>query len=353
MIRWYRLLNPVWLCANVFTLYGGGKGDSPATPDYSQLAAASAHAADVGKQLGEEQLAQNQQQYERNMAVATPVIQAQTNQMNQQAGQSSNYFNYMLQNSRPVEQQLFYNAMGLTPDEIAQVEQSRSSELAAQPQQTTQQASIPSFVDVPTQSLQLKAPDGAIKGDAIGKSYVKTGMNTLNTGLGGAWDIKTPINTKVDPNAYYIKGADGTYRAVNPSYETVNGTKQVQIPGAPAAAAATGIQDTPQTNAMLAKMSAAAGVRQANEAADTAIADSRTGATQNMNMAIRQGLRYGMSSDKIAAAMAGNETQQAQQQAAAAYGARTNAQATRVANLQNVDSLYKGLPAASNASAVS
>jgi Chaperone of endosialidase len=34
----YNFWNPAWLCANVFTLYGGGKSDAPAAPDYAAAA---------------------------------------------------------------------------------------------------------------------------------------------------------------------------------------------------------------------------------------------------------------------------------------------------------------------------
>ena len=41
-MKWYKLISPAWLCANVFTLYGGGKGKAPATPDYTGAAQATA-----------------------------------------------------------------------------------------------------------------------------------------------------------------------------------------------------------------------------------------------------------------------------------------------------------------------
>ena len=224
-------------------------GEQAPTPDYTQMAAASDHAADVAKELGEDQLKQNKEQYDNNMAVAAPVVKAQTDLMNTQNAQSNDYYNYMQQYSRPDEQALYYDAMGFNPDEIAQVEALRSQE------------------------TQGATPD------------------------------------------------------------------------------ATGTTATPQTNALVAKLAASAGVRQQQEAADTAIADSRKGTTDTTNQAIRQGIRYGFSADKLAAATAGMDTQQAQAQAAAASAARTTASNTNFQKKMDVDSLYRNLPGASQAAA--
>jgi len=39
-MRWYQIFSPIWLCINVFTLYGGGGkgGDAPDAPNYAALA---------------------------------------------------------------------------------------------------------------------------------------------------------------------------------------------------------------------------------------------------------------------------------------------------------------------------
>lgn len=41
-MKWYNLINPAWYALNVFTLYGGGKGSAPDTPDYTAAAQATA-----------------------------------------------------------------------------------------------------------------------------------------------------------------------------------------------------------------------------------------------------------------------------------------------------------------------
>ena len=41
-MKWYQIINPAWVCQNIFTLYGGGKGRAPAAPDYTAAANATA-----------------------------------------------------------------------------------------------------------------------------------------------------------------------------------------------------------------------------------------------------------------------------------------------------------------------
>lgn len=86
-------------------------GDSPDAPDYSQMAAASEKAAELGKELGDAQLAENKRQYDQNMEVAAPIIKAQTDIMNQSVTQGNDYYEYMKANQRPVESALNAEAM--------------------------------------------------------------------------------------------------------------------------------------------------------------------------------------------------------------------------------------------------
>lgn len=95
-------------------LYNFGKGDAPEAPDYTPLANASAEAAKIGADLGYTQLAQNQAQFDKNMAVAAPIIQAQTGIMNQTMAQGEDYYNYMKDTFRPIEQSLVDQAQNGT-----------------------------------------------------------------------------------------------------------------------------------------------------------------------------------------------------------------------------------------------
>ena len=87
----------------------GGK-DSPPAPDYTPMATASKEAAEIGAQLGREQLAENRRQYEQNMAVARPIIEAQSGLMKQSIEQGDDYFNYMKNTFRPLEGQMVAEA---------------------------------------------------------------------------------------------------------------------------------------------------------------------------------------------------------------------------------------------------
>jgi hypothetical protein len=93
------------------TLEGGGKGSAPPPPDYGPMGQASNYAADIGRDLGNRQMDIAQSQYDRNMAVAQPVIDAQLGLMRQQQTQGDDYYNYMVENQRPVERELNRQSM--------------------------------------------------------------------------------------------------------------------------------------------------------------------------------------------------------------------------------------------------
>ena len=87
--------------------------DSPApapAPNYGPMAAASDHAADLGMQLGQEQLAEARRQYDLNMTTAKPVIESQLGLMKQTKDQGDEYYNYMKNTFRPLEQGMVQTA---------------------------------------------------------------------------------------------------------------------------------------------------------------------------------------------------------------------------------------------------
>lgn len=83
----------------------GSKGSSVKI-DTRPLANAAEYAADVGERLGTEQLNEARRQYDNDMRVATPIIEAQTGLMNQSILQGDDYYNYMKGTFRPIEQDL-------------------------------------------------------------------------------------------------------------------------------------------------------------------------------------------------------------------------------------------------------
>lgn len=87
-----------------------GKGDSPPPPDYTPLAQASKESAEIMSKLGREQLDETKRQYENNMAVARPVIDAQLGIMQQSKEQGDDYYNYLKDTFRPLEKSIVQDA---------------------------------------------------------------------------------------------------------------------------------------------------------------------------------------------------------------------------------------------------
>jgi hypothetical protein len=85
----------------------------PPPPDYKPVAEASKEAAEIAAQLGREQLAEAQRQYNQNMAVAQPVVDAQLAVMRQGIQQGNDYYNYLTQ-FRPLEQAMLANVTGMS-----------------------------------------------------------------------------------------------------------------------------------------------------------------------------------------------------------------------------------------------
>lgn len=100
--------------------HGGGKGDAPPPPDYTPVANASAAAAETSAQLGREQLAEAKRQYENNIAVSKPVVDAQLQVMRQGLSQGNDYYNYQ-QNFRPLEQAMLANVSGMSAADMERI----------------------------------------------------------------------------------------------------------------------------------------------------------------------------------------------------------------------------------------
>jgi PIN domain nuclease of toxin-antitoxin system len=114
------------------------------------------------------------------------------------------------------------------------------------------------------------------------------------------------------------------------------------------ASAAQGAQiDTSRSDAFLADASANAGLQRQEEKAGKAIADVRSGWTSATNMAMRQGLRYGLSPEQIAARAVDSSTGLASAEVAAANDARLKEEATGWAKKLDVAGIGRGLPGAS------
>lgn len=103
-------------------------GDAPPPPDYTPVANASKEAAEISAQLGREQLDEAKRQYDQNMAVAQPVVNAQLEVMRQGLAQGNDYYNYQ-QNFRPLEQAMLANVTGMSAADVERLNAMRGDAL--------------------------------------------------------------------------------------------------------------------------------------------------------------------------------------------------------------------------------
>ena len=86
-------------------------GDSSPAPDYTPMAQASEAAARIGAEQADRVLAESKRQYDRNMEVAQPIIEAQTGMMKSAQQQGDEYYDYWKTKAQPVEDALNAEAM--------------------------------------------------------------------------------------------------------------------------------------------------------------------------------------------------------------------------------------------------
>lgn len=98
--------------------HGGGK-DSPDAPDYTPMAEASKESAEIMAGLGREQLAEGRRQYDTNLAVAQPVVEAQLGLMDQTKRQGDDYYGYG-RSIRPMERAMMGDAFGVSSGDVSE-----------------------------------------------------------------------------------------------------------------------------------------------------------------------------------------------------------------------------------------
>ena len=106
MLRLQGAVNPFMSMANK------GKGGSAPAPDYTPMANASKEAAQIGADLGREQLAEDKRQYDLNMQTLQPMIDASIKQQQLAYDQGQQNFDTFTKEGRPIQQQLASLAMG-------------------------------------------------------------------------------------------------------------------------------------------------------------------------------------------------------------------------------------------------
>ncbi len=367
-MKMFKWLIPGLFANEYFTSYGGGgKGGGGSAPDYTPVAQASKEAAEIGAQLGREQLAENKRQYDLNYATLQPLVQEslKTQQLSNQQG-AQNYANYQAE-GRPTQQAMLYDALGLNADEIAQYNNMRSQAIntgkaswdaahqrqlsdmdqqiaryqAALTQNAASSANTPSGYFLTQDGRLITEAQAATRPGNIfqGIAYNAALENNPNDGsiLYGAGESGAQSYGWAKP---FQAGASGSAsnasqnQALSALYNQRNTLAAQTYNGADA--------DTTASNNYLAQVTQAAKQRQLNEAADTALADSRVGSTQQQNQLMRQAARYGWAPEKLAAMEGVLAVGNTQNQVAAANAARTQADAKRTAKLGDVYNTYAG-----------
>lgn len=124
------LLNPAYLVAEVFTLYGGGKDGGGDAPDFSAVAAATEKAAQYAKESADKDLAFRQEQYQNSLPyqrqlydLASQVAAQQLGLGNLQADQARQQLDSYNSTYRPIELQNVLDSLGsqyLSEDDVKQ-----------------------------------------------------------------------------------------------------------------------------------------------------------------------------------------------------------------------------------------
>ena len=87
-----------------------GKKSNPPPPDYTPLAEATAEAARIQGELGQQQLDFAKQQYDDNAPILQEIAQGQIDAQQQQMQQAQDYYDYQVDTFRPLEQGLVADA---------------------------------------------------------------------------------------------------------------------------------------------------------------------------------------------------------------------------------------------------
>lgn len=366
-MKMFKWLIPGLFANEYFTSYGGGgKGGGGSAPDYTPVAQASEEAARIGAQLGREQLAENKRQYDLNYETLQPLVQEslKTQQLANQQG-AQNYANYQNE-GRAVQQGMLYDALGVNSDEVGTYNALRQNALGLD--KTSWQANqdkslaaldaqIASYNDqiAKAQATQTAAPqyfrtaDGRLitagqafkKEDASGDGFFGMAYRRALESDPGDGSILYAIDGGEPKWAKPFSTGSETNPQVS-TYQSALTELQKQRAALTSKSYDASAADTSAASNYLAQVTQAAKQRQLNEAADTALADSRVGSTQQQNQLMRQAARYGWAPEKLAAMEGVLAVGNTQNQVAAANAARTQADAKRTAKLGDVYNTYAG-----------
>ena len=212
---------------------------APPPPDYTPVAKASKEAAEIAAQLGREQLAEASRQYDQNMAVARPIVDAQAQLMRQAYEQGKETFDNFRTEGRPLQQLMRDIAMGrLTPEVSAKAEAEAAragadvqAQLSSQRAATTRSmqrmginpnsgrmAAMQGQMDVAA-AAALAGSMNTARNASVDRSYARMG-DVLNTYSGMASQAPTfyqtgtqagnsAVNNQMAPGAALMGGMSG------------------------------------------------------------------------------------------------------------------------------------------------
>lgn len=216
-------------------------GGSSKAPDYGPMAAASEESARIGAELGREQLAENKRQYENNMAVAKPIIDAQGKQMQLAYDQGKATFDAYQTEGRPLQQAMRDDAMGITSEAKQRVmDEAANTAVADARAGTTQQmnqlartgmrygwspakiAAMGASGGTQGAALQVAAANGA-RTQAGDKYYAKMG-DTFNTYSGMASQAPSFYGAGTQAGSSAVSNQNGTSGQYISGMTSGNGT---------------------------------------------------------------------------------------------------------------------------------
>ncbi|TDP63157.1 hypothetical protein [Roseateles toxinivorans] len=305
-------------------------GDAPPPPDYTPMANASAETARLSAEMSQKQLDEAKRQYDNNMGIARPIVDAQLQVMQQGLAQGQDYYDYMKSRQRPVEDALQSAALA-----------DNSSRDAAERQ---------AIIDA-RNGLAGKVGDVGARQRAFGMEAA----GQLDERLGGVADrYRSSTGSALDDYRADSQRYSDESGAINSNFRATSAAEMARLYGIfgdsvsrldsslgesdaamrAAAASASGAASSIMSNsgryegqinddiALYTGGNDAIRKRYGtdieNDAA-LAMADARTGQANATNSAIRQAMRYGLNTSSIASDTA---LKAAQAQAAAANGTR-------------------------------
>lgn len=273
-------------------LYHIDMGSDVAAPDYTPVADASKESAEISAQLGREQLAEAKRQYDSNSALAKPVVDAQLEVMKQGLVQGEDYYNYMKEKQRPVEDAL-------------------------------QQASLKdtSAQDATERNAIVNAQTGlADKISDVGARQLQSGTAFANDLSGGLRDVIGKYGLSVDE-------ALGRLDKAGAAADALTNSSLARANAAAGKITENSARHEGQINSDIALYTAGNSAIRDKYGADIeqdaalAQADARAGQSNAMNQAIRQAMRYGLNPGSV---LGDTSLAAATAQASAANGARTS-----------------------------